>query len=391
MSSSHSALLIVDDNEDNRYTLTRRLQREGYTNFATAADGEQALELLGARPFDLVLLDVMMPGLNGYEVLERMRADIRLRHVPVIMISAVDEIESVIRCIELGAEDYLPKPFNPTLLRARVGASLEKKRLRDELVRHTHRMEKELETAREIQLSMVPIEFAAPTAGRPIEIFATLLPAREVGGDLYDFFWLSPERLCLVVADVSDKGAGAALFMARAKSVIHLLAPLLPGQGGRPATAAEIMERANQELCRDNPHTLFVTLVLATLNARTGELEYCNAGHNPPCVIAPQTGVTQLNGAHGKPVGIRGSFRYEAATLKLAPGDSLFIFTDGITEAMNESGEFFGEERLLASLQSCTKHPPRDLVSAVLRNVREFAGAAAPSDDIAALACRWRA
>ena len=134
MSDTERALLIVDDNEDNRYTLTRRLQREGYANLTSAADGQQALELLGTRPFDLVLLDVMMPGLNGYEVLERMRADNRLRHIPVIMISALDEIESVIRCIELGAEDYLSKPFNPTLLRARVGASLEKKRLRDEIV-----------------------------------------------------------------------------------------------------------------------------------------------------------------------------------------------------------------------------------------------------------------
>jgi sigma-B regulation protein RsbU (phosphoserine phosphatase) len=391
MSASTSALLIVDDNEDNRYTLTRRLQREGYGNLTTANDGQQALDLLQTRPFDLLLLDVMMQGLNGYEVLERMRADNRLRHIPVIMISALDEIDSVIRCVELGAEDYLAKPFNPTLLRARVGASLEKKRLRDELVRHTHRMERELETAREIQLSMVPNEFPAPTPERPLEIFATLQPAREVGGDLYDFFWVSPERLCLVVADVSDKGAGAALFMARAKSVIHLLASLLPGQGGRPATAAELMARVNQELCRDNPHGLFVTLVLATLDARTGELEYCSAGHHPPCVISPQAEVMQLDGARGKPVGIRESFRYEAATLKLAPGDSFFIFTDGITEAMNEQGELFGEERLLASLRSCTKHPPRDLVAAVLRDVREFAGAAAPSDDIAALACRWRA
>ncbi len=390
MSASTSALLIVDDNEDNRYTLTRRLQREGYENLTTANDGQQALDLLQSRPFDLLLLDVMMQGLNGYEVLERMRADNRLRHIPVIMISALDEIESVIRCIELGAEDYLSKPFNPTLLRARVGASLEKKRLRDELVRHTRRMEQELETAREIQLSMVPAEFPAPTPERPLEIFATLQPAREVGGDLYDFFWVSPVRLCLVVADVSDKGAGAALFMARAKSVIHLLASLLPGQGGRPATAAELMARVNQELCRDNPHCLFVTLVLATLDARTGELEYCSAGHHPPCVISPQAQVTQLNSARGKPVGIRDSFHYETATLKLAPGDSFFIFTDGITEAMNEPGELFGEERLLASLRSCAKHPPRDLVSAVLRDVREFAGAAAPSDDIAALACRWR-
>ena len=168
MSAAGSALLIVDDNEDNRYTLTRRLQREGYTNLTAAVDGREALQLLGARSFDLVLLDVMMPELNGYEVLERLRADDRLRHIPVIMISAMDEIESVIRCIELGAEDYLAKPFNPTLLRARVGASLEKKRLRDELVRHTRRMEQELEMAREIQLSMVPTDFASPTMGRPL-------------------------------------------------------------------------------------------------------------------------------------------------------------------------------------------------------------------------------
>ena len=103
---SDAALLLVDDNEDNRYTLNRRLQREGYANLTSAVDGRQALELLSARSFDLVLLDVMMPDLNGYEVLERMRADDQLRHIPVIMISALDEIDSVIRCVELGAEDF---------------------------------------------------------------------------------------------------------------------------------------------------------------------------------------------------------------------------------------------------------------------------------------------
>jgi sigma-B regulation protein RsbU (phosphoserine phosphatase) len=391
LSAAQSALLIVDDNEDNRYTLTRRLRREGYENLTTSADGTEALDLLRTRPFDLVLLDVMMPGLNGYEVLERLRADGTLRHIPVIMISALDEIDSVIRCIELGAEDYLPKPFNPTLLRARVGASLDKKHLRDELVQHAQRMGRELQTAREIQLSMVPTDFAAPSAERPLEIFATLQPAREVGGDLYDFFWVSPERVCLVVADVSDKGAGAALFMARAKSVLRLLVALLRGKDGRPPTAAEVVDRANQELCRDNPHGLFVTLVLALLNVTTGELEYCNAGHSAPFVIASQASLTPLRSARGKPVGIRESFRYDAAGLKLAPGETLFLFTDGITEAMDESGELFGDERLSSSLRSCPGSTPRDLVDAILRDVREFAGAAAPSDDIAALACRWRA
>ena len=133
MSPAEAALLVVDDNEDNRYTLTRRLKREGYTNLTTANDGKEALELLKSKKFDLLLLDIMMPEMNGYEVLEHLKADAELRHLPVIMISAVGEVESVVRCIELGAEDYLPKPFDATLLRARVGASLEKKRLRDEV------------------------------------------------------------------------------------------------------------------------------------------------------------------------------------------------------------------------------------------------------------------
>jgi adenylate cyclase len=128
-----AALLVVDDSEDNRYTLTRRLSREGYANIATATNGREALEMLQAQPVDLVLLDIMMPDMNGYEVLERLKADPHLRHIPVIMISAIDEIESVIRCVELGAEDYLSKPFNPTLLRARVGASLERKKLQDQV------------------------------------------------------------------------------------------------------------------------------------------------------------------------------------------------------------------------------------------------------------------
>ena len=128
-----AALLVVDDDEGNRYTLAGRLEREGYTNVTTAADGRQALELLQSRHFDLVLLDIMMPQVNGYQVLEQLKASPELRHVPVIMISAIDEMASVVRCIELGAEDYLPKPFDATLLRARVGASLEKKALRDEV------------------------------------------------------------------------------------------------------------------------------------------------------------------------------------------------------------------------------------------------------------------
>jgi signal transduction histidine kinase/DNA-binding response OmpR family regulator len=145
VSHCDAALLVVDDIDDNRFALSRRLARQGYLNVTTAADGRQALELLNSKPFDLVLLDIMMPNVNGYEVLAAMKASDSLRHIPVIMISAVDEIDSVIRCIELGAEDYLPKPFNPTLLRARVGACLERKRLHDQVAARTRELCEALE------------------------------------------------------------------------------------------------------------------------------------------------------------------------------------------------------------------------------------------------------
>ena len=141
MKPADATLLVVDDNENNRYTLTRRLMREGYQNLVTANDGRQALAALRAGAFDLMLLDITMPEMNGYQVLEQMKADPALRDLPVIMISAIEETESVVRCIELGADDYLSKPFDPTLLRARVHAILEKKALRDAVCRHAGQVE----------------------------------------------------------------------------------------------------------------------------------------------------------------------------------------------------------------------------------------------------------
>ena len=140
----HGRLLVVDDNEMNREILSRRLQLEGHT-VAVAESGPQSLEMIEANSFDLVLLDIMMPEMDGYQVLERLKSDDVLRHIPVIMLSALDEIDSVVRCIELGAEDYLSKPFNPVLLRARIGACLEKKRLHDQERLYLQQIEDQLQ------------------------------------------------------------------------------------------------------------------------------------------------------------------------------------------------------------------------------------------------------
>jgi adenylate cyclase len=156
MSDNAVRILVVDDNEDNRYTLARRLQREGWTDLVMAGNGREALEKVAQEPFDLVLLDVMMPALNGYEVLEQLKRDPATRDIPVLMISALSEIDSVVRCIELGAEDYLPKPFNPVLLRARIGASLEKKRLRDQERRYIDEIERQKSRAEALLRAILP-------------------------------------------------------------------------------------------------------------------------------------------------------------------------------------------------------------------------------------------
>jgi adenylate cyclase len=156
VSRNGPAILVVDDNEDNRYTLTMRLTREGWQTIVEAKTGRQALELLAERRFDLVLLDIMMPEMNGYEVLEQIKSDMALRDVPVIMISAVDEIDSVVRCIELGAEDYLLKPFNAVLLRARIGACLEKKKLRDHEASYLERLQAERRRADDMLHAILP-------------------------------------------------------------------------------------------------------------------------------------------------------------------------------------------------------------------------------------------
>ena len=164
MTAGEPKILVVDDNEDNRYTLTRRLRREGYADLREACDGREALALLRAEPADLVLLDVLMPELDGYEVLRRLKEDPGLRHIPVLVISAVTELESAVRCIELGAEDYLPKPFNPVLLRARVGACLEKKRLRDREAAHLAEIERQRRRMDELLHVILPAPAVAELA-----------------------------------------------------------------------------------------------------------------------------------------------------------------------------------------------------------------------------------
>jgi phosphoserine phosphatase RsbU/P len=383
------ALLVVDDNEDNRYTLTRRLYREGYVNLTIAGTGREALQELGAKTFDLVLLDIMMPDMNGYEVLEHIKANPVWREIPIIMISALSEIDSVVRCVELGAEDYLTKPFNATLLRARIGASLEKKRLRDEVRRNLERLEEELNAARALQLGMLPRQFPPFSSERPVTVHALMQPAREVGGDLYDCFYADDHTFCFLVGDVSGKGAAAALFMARARSLVRIAVDLWHAWRADEICAATLVEVVNRELCQNNDDRMFVTLFLGLLDTATGVLSFVNSGHPAPYLLGADNGTVRIEAKAEMPLGLRPSARFVGGMFRINPGDALFICSDGVIEASNGDGDLFSIERLSQKLQAARDAEPLELVMTIKDAVDAFTGTAPKADDFTALALRW--
>jgi len=383
METEAGRILVVDDVEMNRDLLARRLQQQGHT-VSLAENGRKALEALRAREFDLVLLDIMMPEMDGYQVLAEMRGDAALKHVPVIMISAVTEMDSVVKCIEMGATDYLPKPFNAVLLKARVVSTLEKKRLRDKEQLWAKSLERELEIGREIQKSFLP-EQLPEVAGW--EIAARFAPARQVAGDFYDAFALPGTGIGLVVADVCDKGVGAALFMALFRSLLRATAT---GDSGFGANAAAGLERTvrltNDYIARTHGRAcMFATLFFAVLDPATGSLHYINGGHEPP-VLLGAGGIRSRLAPTGPAVGMMADSVFEVARARLARGEGLLAFTDGVTDASGATGRY-GEERLL-SLIGRPLSSAASLLDTIEADVKAHVGGADQADDITLLAVR---
>jgi sigma-B regulation protein RsbU (phosphoserine phosphatase) len=247
-----------------------------------------------------------------------------------------------------------------------VEASIEKERI-----------EESLRLAHDIQMAMLPRAFPE----RPgLELFGRLVPARSVGGDLFDVVD-DGDRVFVLVGDVSGKGVAAALFMAVTKTLFRASIE----QGASPAA---ILARVNRELCRDNERAMFVTVFLGCLDLRAGELVYSNAGHNPPYRMRSDGSLSEIEGAHGMALGILEDYEYGSAVLPLEVGDCLFLFTDGIVEALNEAGAQFSSGRLEESLRTQPAARPARVVEDVLTSVQAFVGNAPQFDDITALAVR---
>ena len=381
-SAEPGRLLVVDDNEANRDLLVRRLERHGYA-VTTAVDGRDALERLAAAPFDVVLLDIMMPELNGYEVLERLRDDAALGAVRVIMLSALDEVDSVVRCLELGADDYLTKPFNATLLRARIESSLARKRLRDRDALYARSLERELEIGREIQAEFLPASLPGAAGW---EFAAALRSARQVGGDFYDAFTIGEAgRIGLAVADVCDKGVGAALFMALYRTMLRVAAAR-NGTGAVPDPGAALHLVNDYIATIHGRSNMFATVFFAVLDPASGELAFANGGQEPPLLRRAGGAVERLLPT-GPAVGMFAGTAFATAWVRLAPGDALLVFSDGVTEARGDDGTLYGDDRL-AGLLVEPAGSAAELLARVEGDLARHVGAAPASDDVTLLAIR---
>jgi sigma-B regulation protein RsbU (phosphoserine phosphatase) len=385
MSAAH--VIIVDDEPDISTVLALTLRRAGY-RVSTAFDGAQGLAAIQAEPPDLVLLDVMMPRLDGFETLRRIREHPATALLPVIMLTARTQLADRMKGFARGADDYVPKPFEPTEVVARVEAVLRRAaaaRLAMPLMgllgdwasdEALAQLGRDLEAAREIQERLLP---SVPAALAGLEAGAALRPSAVVGGDFFDFVPMA-DRVGVAVGDVAGKGIPAALLMVMVRTLLRELA--------RELTApAEVLARLNASLCRDMPPSMFVTMVLVALDrARPGTLAVASGGHPPPLRLRRGQTPEPIR-AEGALLGVFEEAAFEQTELVLRPGDSLLLYTDGITDSVPGGGERPGLAGLIALVATCQHLGARALAEAVVDNaVRRSRGPM--RDDLTALALR---
>ena len=389
-------ILIVDDNPTNRDLLSRQVTTQGY-QAAVAASGRQAVEMIKTGIYDLILLDIIMPDIDGYQVLKWIRAG-DWRHIPTIMISALDEIDSVVKCIEMGAADYLAKPFNPTLLKARLGACLEQKRLRDKelvyleqlalaneeiqtlngcLQEENMRLSTELEVTQRLQMMLLPKEKELSEI-EDLEIAGFMEPADEVGGDYYDVLQ-HHGRVTIGIGDVTGHGLESGVLMLMVQTAVRTL---MENNETDPKKFFEVLNRTIYKNVQrmDSDKNLSLCLV----DYRDGVLSL--SGQHEEMLVVRSGGIVERVDTIdlGFPIGLEETiedFVFQAQ-IDLNEGDVVILYTDGITEAENISGIHYGLENLCKILQQNWQESAHDIRQAVIEDLRTHIGVEKVYDDI---------
>ena len=384
-----SKILIVDDEPFNVDYLEQEL--EGLDcEVISANNGQEALMKVRLESPDLVLLDIMMPVMDGYAVLSQLKAEVSTRDIPVVIISASNDLKSVVRGIQMGAEDYLPKPFEPTLLHARVSSSLEKKRLHDLRTLYLKGLEREMEIAREIQMSFLPTHL--PTL-QGWEIAAYFKAAREVAGDFYDAIMLPNDQLVFNVGDVCGKGIGAALFMTLYRSLIRAATTtryFVPPHDGQVDVIAERLKQAvscaNNYVMDTHEDAKFTTLFIGLVELKTGRMTYINGGNESPLLRRKDGSLTELKPT-GPAIGIFKDIDFAVGETFFEKDDILLAFSDGITDTMNGDNTTFGRQRL-EELVRGFNGGCAEVLSLLVEKAQQFAGGVEQFDDITLLAVK---
>ena len=380
-------VLIVDDEPLNVDYLEQELEGSNFETIS-AANGQEALERVRSEAPDLILLDIMMPVMDGFEALTRLKADPSSRDIPVIVISATSDLANMVRGIQLGAEDYLPKPFEPTLLRARISSSLEKKRLHDLEQLYLKGLERELDIAREIQEGFLPADLPQLEGW---ELAAYFKAAREVAGDFYDAFVLPDGRLVCLVGDVCGKGVGAALFMTLFRSLLRapFTTDLLAHAAG-PLTVGERLQQVvsftSSYVCDTHGEAnMFATVFMGIIDPQDGTLTYVNCGNEPALLLS--AGQLTALGPTGPVIGVIPGAKFGVTQVTLQKADMLIAFTDGIPDATNDREELFGRERLSELLRG-GEASAATLLGSIEAELQRFVDGAAQFDDITLLGIR---
>jgi phosphoserine phosphatase RsbU/P len=388
MNMQSRKILVVDDEPDLQMLMLQKFRHKVKSKeyeFLFAEDGSEALQSIQEnQDVILILSDINMPRMDGLTLLNELQT-LERNDLKTIMVSAYGDMENIRTAMNRGAYDFVTKPIDFNDLETTIDKTLrEVERIlkAKEMEAQLEALNYDLDMAARIQQKILYQEFPVFPEENRFDIFANMMAAKSVGGDFYDFFRFDDDHVAFFIGDVAGKGMPAAIYMAVCRTMLKAI-------GSEVRDPAECISKVNNMLIPESDVTTFVTVFYGVLNFKTGELYYCNGGHNLPYLVSGEGSVSELEDVGGLLLGKFENAPYEMGTLQLNPGDTLVTFTDGVTEAENEDQEFFEEERVVRNLKKNSSKSLNSLVKGLFLDVMKFTGTATQSDDITVLSVRY--